>query len=117
MPLKSVMRCWSKMLRQPGEDSPPRTELRRADADAGAVADFVHLIEQIEHVEPHLRSRPSPDVDLLHDAHIDLMVIRQAVAVRVIAPGAQAAAVDQVGGYPSLRRREGVRDPRPVSYT
>ena len=43
--------CASERLRQPDEEAAPRSELRRADADAGAVADLVFLVEQVDHVE------------------------------------------------------------------
>ena len=36
----------SERLRQPEEEAAPRPELRRADADAGAVADLIDFVEQ-----------------------------------------------------------------------
>src|SRR5258708_29696963 len=42
----------SKPFAQPGEERPPDAELRRADADAGAVAQLVLLVGDVEHVEP-----------------------------------------------------------------
>ena len=44
----------SETLRQPGEKSPPRTELRRKDAESGAAANLVHLVQQIDDIEAHL---------------------------------------------------------------
>ena len=41
----------SELLRQAGEEAAPGTELRGEDADAGAVADLIDLVEEIDHVE------------------------------------------------------------------
>src|SRR5579859_7974455 len=48
---------WSdglKNLRDAAEEAAPRAELRRADTDAGAVADLIFLVEQIDHIEAQL---------------------------------------------------------------
>jgi hypothetical protein len=40
-------------LRNTHEEAAPRAVLRRKDADAGAVAKLINLVEQIDDVEPH----------------------------------------------------------------
>ena len=65
--MAGARREWGTLeaLRQPGEESAARAELRGADADPGAVADLVDLVEQVDDVEAQLeplvesRSRPA----------------------------------------------------------
>src|SRR5258708_11774677 len=92
------------MLGQPGEYRATGAELRRTDADPGAVADLVHLIEQVDHVEACLQASPEAGVDLLHDAEIDLLVARQAAAVWVVAIPPQPAPRPHVDRQPRVCR-------------
>ena len=41
-------------LRHPGENSPAWTELRRKDAEPGAAANLVDLVEQVDDVKAQL---------------------------------------------------------------
>ena len=68
--------------------------MRRSDANPGAVADLVFLVEQIDDIKAEFEPFEPAGIDLLHDAQIDLMVIRQTGAVRGVALGPQSAAVD-----------------------
>src|SRR3954454_21653310 len=77
----------SKMLGQPGENRAPRPELRRPDPDPGAVADLVYLVQQIDHIKAGFETLPPAGIDLLDDAEIDLLVARQAAAVREVGRG------------------------------
>src|SRR5579862_704347 len=80
--IRASSRKHSDRLGQADEEAAPRTPLRGADADAGAVADFVLLIEQVDDVEP--RREPADIVDRERVAHaeIDLRVAGQVGAVR-----------------------------------
>ena len=50
----------TERLRQPNEEAAPGAELRRADADAGAVADLIVLVEQVDDVEPRRQAASRP---------------------------------------------------------
>src|SRR5260370_15087001 len=99
-------------LGQPGQESGARAELRIADADAGAVADLVDLVEQVENVEAQLEALVQSGVNRLHNAEVHLLVARQAVPVRapVRVAGPEAAAGGKVGGEKSTGRRHSVLD-------
>jgi hypothetical protein len=72
-------------------------ELRRAHADALAVAELVLVVEQVDNVEPQLSALAEADRDVLRDRGIDDGVVGQAEIVG----RAQAAAEQDVGGNPS----------------
>src|SRR6202012_3729023 len=67
----------SEDLGPPAEEAAPRAELRRADTDAGAVADLIFLIEQIDHVEAQLDLARSRQIEGLAESEIDRHIMRQ----------------------------------------
>ena len=81
----------SETLRQPGEKSPSRTELRRKDAESSAAANLVDLVEQVEDVESHLQPLVDPGLDRLHDAEIYLLMAGKRAPVRMVAARPEAA--------------------------
>src|SRR5882757_8809462 len=94
------------MLGQPGEYRATGAELRRADADPGAVADLVNLIKQVDHVEARLQASPEAGVDLLHNAEVDLLVARQTAAVGMIAVRPKPAPCQHVDRKPGVGLRQ-----------
>ena len=89
--------CASERLRQADEKAPPGSELRRADTNARAVADFVFFIEQVDHVEARGETFRVPEVERAADSQIDLDIARHVLAVRRRAVLPEPRAVDQVG--------------------
>src|ERR1700693_3358599 len=71
-----------KRLRQPEEQSPSRPELRGTDTDAGAIADLVLPVEQIDDVEARGERAAPVQSEHVSRAEIDLHVVRQMLAVR-----------------------------------
>ena len=69
-------------LRHPGENSPAWTELRRKDAEPGAAANLVDLVEQVDDVKAQLQPLVESGVDRLDDAEINLLIARQGGPVR-----------------------------------
>ena len=59
------------MLADAGEKGAPRAELRGADTDAGAVANLVHLIEQIDDVETEFDALVDTCLELPRD-HVEI---------------------------------------------
>ena len=89
--------CVKDRLRQPEEEAAPGAELRRAHADAGAVADFIDLVEEIDDVEARRQALPAHQREVLADAEIDRDIVRHMIAIGRRAVPAQAGAVEQVG--------------------
>src|ERR1700680_2224880 len=67
----------SKRLRQPPEESAPRSPLRRTDSDPCAIADLILLVKHIDHVETCNQAAKRRQIESLLDASVDLRVIRQ----------------------------------------
>lgn len=95
----------SETLGQTGKEGASQTELRVTDADPGAVADLVDLIEKVEDIEAQLHPFRKPSIDRLNDAEIDLLVARQGRPIRDRARvysarigRPQPTAGDEVGG-------------------
>ena len=89
----------SEGLRHARVERAARAELRRADADAGAVAQLVDAVEHVEHRQPALDlAQPAAEVERLRQRRIDLRVARQVPAVGEAAAqaAAQAAAEQRV---------------------
>src|SRR5260370_27393449 len=99
-------------LGQAGEEGAARAELRIADAEPGAVADLVDLVEQVENVEAQLEALVQSGVNRLNNAEVHLLIAGQAVPVRapVRVGGREAAAGGKVGGEKSTGRRHSVLD-------
>src|SRR5260370_25791439 len=99
-------------LGQAGEEGAARAELRIADADTGAVADLVDLVEQVENVEAQLEALVKAGVNRLNNAEVHLLIAGQAVPVRapVRVGGPEAAAGGEVGGEKGPGRRHSVFD-------
>src|SRR3984885_5582 len=76
----------SQRLRHAEEETTPRAELRRAYAHAGAVADFVDLVEHVDDVEPRRERAGVGQVKDVRNACVHLGVVRQGLAVRNIVP-------------------------------
>src|SRR5690242_15343856 len=55
----------SKRLGNAGEESPARSPLRRADADARAVADLILLVEQVDDVAPQGDDPDAPEIEIV----------------------------------------------------
>src|SRR6516165_1776535 len=102
-----------KALGQPGEEGAPRAELRSKDAEPGAAAYLVDLVEQVDDVEPQLDTLQEAGGDRLDDAEIDLLIAGQGTAVRgpTRTGGSETAGGGEVGGKPSVRRRKRIFDP------
>src|ERR1700730_7568810 len=81
LPLKA-----SELLGDADEVPAPRTVLRRADADAGAVADLVLLVEGVDHIEAHREALEAFDVERVTRTDIDLTVVGQVGAVGMPVP-------------------------------
>ena len=67
--------------RQPEENPAPRSELRCADADAGAIADLVDLVEDVDHIEARRQRARAGDVEHMGQTRIDLSVVGQMFAI------------------------------------
>src|SRR5882724_11949621 len=91
-PTVGVARPWSEPLAQAGEERAPDAELRRPDADAGAVAQLVFLVEQIEDVDPRRQVAEPLGREAIGRAEVGLEIGRQALGVGEAAP--QPAAHD-----------------------
>src|SRR5262249_14732628 len=92
--------CRSKLLRKAKVESAPGPELRREHADAGAVAEFMDAVEDIDHIEPYRRRLAlAVPFEFMGDAGIDLGEKRKWVGVGKAA--SQAAAVDHSGAEAS----------------
>src|ERR1700756_3838773 len=72
----------SEALRQPGEERAARAELRRKDAEPGAAAYLVDLVEQVDDVEAKFHPFQETGGDRLDDAEIHLLVAGQGGPVR-----------------------------------
>jgi len=70
-----------KLLRQAEVEAPARPVLRREHADAGAVADGVAHIEQIDNVEAQGHRLPAGNIVFPRDAGVDLRVGRIVVGI------------------------------------
>jgi len=68
--------------RQPREESAPRAELRRSHTDAGAVANFVDLVERVDDIDTRGQCGPRCLGERRGSNQIDLGVVRQMRAVR-----------------------------------
>src|ERR1700760_2329197 len=100
----------SQLLRDAEIEAAARSELRRKHADAGAVADLVDGVEQIDDVESQGgRLGGRYPIEVVRRAEIALGVGRHGAAVRnaIGAIGAQAAAIDRIdrelGAIPQIR--------------
>jgi predicted amidohydrolase YtcJ len=69
-------------LRQADKHAAPRTVLRCADADAGAVADFVNLVEGVDEVDARRERAGVVEVKHVAGPQVDLGVVGQVAAVR-----------------------------------
>src|SRR5882672_8449382 len=87
----------SQRFRQPKEEAAPWSKLRRADADAGAIADLVLLVEEVDDIETCGQRARTRNGKQVRDAGIDLRVRGQMIAVRYA-----GAAVG--GGYTGRQR-------------
>src|SRR3984893_18510320 len=87
----------SEFLREPEQEGAALAELRRADADAGAVADLVAVVEQVDGIEADLRALAEADRDLLHQRGVDDGVVGQRQVVGRDDCGAKSAAEQHVG--------------------
>ena len=91
------MRCL-KTLGYPRKDRAADAELRRADANPRAIADFIDGISDIQDVEAKFDSLPDPEIELLDDARVDDRVGWQRRAIRHGGcAGAQAALRQEIG--------------------
>src|SRR5205823_4105634 len=99
-------------LGETSEEGTAQAELRVADADTGAVADLVDLVEQVENVEAQLEALVQSSVNRLNKADVHLLIAGQAVPVRapVRVGGPEAAAGGKVGGEKGPGRRHPVFD-------
>ena len=94
----------SEALRQADQECSARTKLWGKDAEAGAAANLVDLIEQVENVEAEFQPLVDPGVNRLDDAEIHLLVAGQGGPVRRPARerGSETAAGSEVEGKPVL---------------
>jgi hypothetical protein len=67
---------------QARENPPTRSELWRADTDAGAIAELVHLVEQVDGIEPCRQLPGALNLKRVCQPGIDLCVKGQAQAIR-----------------------------------
>src|SRR5258708_11636613 len=91
-------------MREGEKGAAARPELGGADADAGAVADLVFLVEEVDDIESCGQRARARNGKQVRDAGIDLRVGRQMIAVRY----AGAA----VGGGDTGGQRETRAQPR-----
>src|SRR5271154_5391892 len=68
-------------LRQTEKEAAPRTILRCTDTDAGAIADLIFLVEDIDHVKARRERADAGNREIMCHAGVDLGVIRQALAI------------------------------------
>ena len=100
-------------LREPGQNSPARTKLRREDAKPGAAADLVNLVKRVNDIEPEFHPFQEPGVDWLDNAEVYLLVAGQCRPIRGSPRlrGPQTAAEGQIGGEQGIGRRNFILDP------
>src|SRR5271165_3255373 len=77
----SLRKCRQRF-RQADEKAAPRAVLRRADADAGAVADLILLVEEVDHIKARSERAGTRDRKNVRHTGVDLGVIRQTGAIR-----------------------------------
>src|SRR5271169_6137505 len=101
-----------KPLGQAGEDGAARAELRRKDAQPGAAANLVDLVEQVDDVKAQFQPLVDPGVDRLNDAEIHLLVAGQRSPVRRPARkrGSETAAGGKVDREESVPGRDLIFD-------
>jgi len=61
----------SKPLGQAGEDRAANAELRRADPNPGAIADFINGVADVQNIEAKFGTCSDPKIELLDDACIE----------------------------------------------
>src|SRR5260221_13408298 len=83
-----------------------RSELRRADANTGTVAQFIGAIERVHHHQACVEIAEERPLELMDDCKVELRVERHMVRVRKTA--AQAGAEERIRGVG--RARIGVRN-------
>ena len=72
--------------------------MRRAHADAGAVANFIGLVEKIDHVEAHGDICEARDMEVVRDAEVQRIKRGQAAAIwRAVDVAAQTTLIEEVG--------------------
>ena len=84
------------------EEAAARTELRRAHADAGAVADLIDLVEGVNEVGADFEPSQGPGLEPVREREVHLDVSWHVITVgdAIRTGGAQAAAVDEIAADP-----------------
>src|ERR1700675_1973377 len=72
----------SQRFGQPEEHTAPRPKLRRADSDAGAVANLVLLVEEVDDIETGGERARARNGKQVRQAGVDLSVVGQVRAIR-----------------------------------
>ena len=90
----------SERFRQAEEQSAPRTELRCADADAGAIADLVLRIERVDQIDTRGEIAGTAQIERMADTEIDNRVGRNVISVRHCAILAQTRSVQKIRAEP-----------------
>src|SRR6266702_2015013 len=95
----------SEMLGDACVDGKMRAVLRRADADARAVAQLIDSIECVDHEQARIELADERLVEVLNHTEVDLRVDRQAIGVRKAAAQAAAhQAIECEGGSAAVVR-------------
>src|SRR5947209_12519621 len=93
-----AVRMVSKPLRHAAEKAAARAELRGEDADAGAVAQLIDVIEHVDDVEAQRQRLHAGYWHFLREPEINLRVRRHVLGVGEAR--AQSAAIDHINAEP-----------------
>ncbi len=106
--MAGARREWGTLepLRHAGKDSAARAVLRRKDAEPGAAANLVDLVEQVDDVQAQLQPFVESGDDRLDDAEIHLLIAGQRSPVR---RPVQLSGSETAGGG-KVNRKEGIPD-------
>src|SRR5271168_3700602 len=100
--LQHCFRAGLEQLPQAGEEGAAGSVLRRTDAHARPVPQFIGLIEEVDHVEVELELAEAGQCYLAGYPEVELPVGRHGAVVRRRHRAAQAGAEEEVGAEPDL---------------
>ena len=86
----------SKIVRDSTVETTPLTELRRADTDATAVAQFVDLVENVDDIETDFERRLLRELYPARQTHVECLV--GMVLLRIGKTAAQSISIQSVNG-------------------